>query len=76
MCEVFMTFCDVYCEVFKVMQGHMFLSCPQTWLNEARTNMGLSLTMDFLKENDRLAYFKILGELSSGLSFTVGFSRL
>ena len=29
--------------------------------------------MGFLNENDSLAYFAILGELSSGLSFTVGF---
>ena len=29
--------------------------------------------MDFLNENDSLAYFAILGELSSGLSFAVGF---
>ena len=28
--------------------------------------------MGLLKENDSLAYFAILGELSSGLSFTVG----
>ena len=47
--------------------------CPQTWLNEARTNIGLSLTMGFYNEKDSLAYFEILRELSSGLSFTVGF---
>ena len=47
--------------------------CPQTWLNEARTNIGLSPTMGFSNENDSLAYFEILGELPSGLSFTVGF---
>ena len=47
--------------------------CPQTWLNEARANIGLSLTMGFLNENDSLAYFAILEELSSGLYFTVGF---
>ena len=47
--------------------------CPQTWLNEARTNIGMSLTMGFLNENDSLAYFEILGELSPGLYFTVGF---
>ena len=46
--------------------------CPQTWLNEARTNIGLSTTMN---EHDGLAYFAILGELSSGLSFTVGFFK-
>ena len=28
--------------------------------------------MGFLNENDSLAYFAILGELSSGLPFTVG----
>ena len=44
-------------------------------LNEARTNIGLSPTMGFLNENDSLAYFAILGELSSGLSFTVGFLK-
>ena len=42
--------------------------CPQTWFNEARTNIDLSPTMDFLNENDSLAYFAILRELSSGLS--------
>ena len=52
-----------------------FHVCPQTCLNEARTNIGLSLTMGFLNENDCLAYFAILGELLSGLSFTVGFLR-
>ena len=47
-------------------------ACPQTWLNEARTNMNLSSTMGFLNENDSLAHFAILGELSSLLLFTVG----
>ena len=46
---------------------------PQTWLHEARTNIGLSPTVGFLNENDSLAYFAILGELLSALSFTVGF---
>ena len=49
--------------------------CPQTWLNNASTNIGLSPTMGFLNENDSLAYFAILGELSSGLSFIVGFFK-
>ena len=31
--------------------------------------------MGFFNENDSLAYFAILGELSSGLSFTVGFLK-
>ena len=31
--------------------------------------------MGFLNENDSLVYFAILGELSSGLSFTVGFLK-
>ena len=31
--------------------------------------------MDFLNENNSLAYFEILGELSSCLSFIVGFSK-
>ena len=31
--------------------------------------------MGFSNENDSLAYFAILGELSSGLSFTVGFFK-
>ena len=48
---------------------------PQTWLNKARTNIGLSPTMGFLNENDSLAYFAILGELSSGPSFIVGFFK-
>ena len=43
--------------------------CPQTWLIEARTNIGLSPTMGFFNENNSLACFVILGELSSGLSF-------
>ena len=47
--------------------------CPQTWLNEVRTNIGLSPTMGYLNENDSLAYFAILRELSSGLPFIVGF---
>ena len=49
--------------------------CPQTWLNEVRTNIGLSRTMGFLNGNDSLPYFAIFGELSSGLSFTVGFFK-
>ena len=47
--------------------------CPETWLNDARANICLSKTMGFLDENDSLAYFVILGELSSGLSSTVSF---
>ena len=47
--------------------------CPQTWLNDAKTNIGLSVTMGFLNENDNLAYFANLQDFSSGLSFTVGF---
>ena len=42
-------------------------------LNEARTNKGLSPSMAFLNKNDSLAYFAILRESSSGLSYTVGF---
>ena len=40
--------------------------CPQTWFynNEAKTSVGLSQT-----------YFAILGELSLGLSLTVGFLK-
>ena len=38
-----------------------------------RTNIGLSPTISFLNEDDSSAYFEISGELSSGLSFTVGF---
>ena len=49
--------------------------CPQTWLNEAKTNIGMSPTMGFLNENVSLAYFAILGELSSGLPFIVGFFK-
>ena len=37
--------------------------------------MSLSPTMGFLNENDNLAYFAILGQSSSGLSFTVGFFK-
>ena len=49
--------------------------CPQARLNEASTNICLSPTMGFLNENDCLDYFAIFGELSSGLSFTVGFFK-
>ena len=45
--------------------------CPQTWLNEAKTKIGLSSIMGFLSENNSLPYFAVLGELLSGLSFTV-----
>ena len=45
----------------------------QTWLNLARTNIGLSQTMGFLNKNDSSADLAILGELSSGLSLTVAF---
>ena len=31
--------------------------------------------MGFLNENDSLAYYAILGELSPGLSFTIGFFK-
>ena len=41
--------------------------------DEARTNIGLSPPMGFLNENDRLVYFAILRDLSSDLSFTMGF---
>ena len=58
------------------MRGDMFLCFPKTWLSEARTNIGLSQTMGFLNENDSLAYFAIVGELSSGLSFTVYFFKI
>ena len=44
-------------------------------LNEAKTTIGLPLTMGFLNENNSLAYFAIFGELLSGLSFTVGFFK-
>ena len=53
-----------------------FYVCPHTWLNEARTNIGLSSTMGFLNKKDSLTYFAILGELSSGLSFAVGFFNI
>ena len=49
--------------------------CPHTWLNEARTNIGVSPTVGSLNEYDSLAYFEILEEFSSGLSFTVGFFK-
>ena len=37
--------------------------------------IGLFPTMGFLTENDSSAYFAILGELPSSLSFTVGFFK-
>ena len=52
-----------------------FYICPQTWLNEARTNRYVPPTMAFLNEKDSLAYSAMLGELSSGLSFTIGFFK-
>ena len=36
---------------------------------------GRTQTMGFLNENDSLAYFTILGELSSGLSLAVCFFK-
>ena len=47
---------------------------PRLGLNGNR-NVGLSPTLSSLNENDSLAYFAILGELSLGLSFTVGFFK-
>ena len=38
-------------------------------------NIGLPQLWGFLSENDSLVYFAILEELSSGLSFTVGFIK-
>ena len=55
------------------MREHIFL-CLSPDL-KARTNIGLSPSMGFLNENDSLAYFSNLKELSSGLSFTVGFFK-
>ena len=51
--------------------------CLQTWPNEARTEIGLVCPQlwVFLNENDSLAYFAILGELLSGLSFTLRFFK-
>ena len=57
------------------MRGHMLFVCQQTWLNEARTNIGLSTTIGFLNDNDSLVYFAIFGELPSDLSFTVVFFK-
>ena len=59
----------------QVIRGHMFQCLSPNLLDEARTNVGLPPTLGFLNENDSLAYFVILGELSSGLSFTVGFIK-
>ena len=42
------------------MKEHLFLCLSPDWLNEARTNIGLSPTMGFLNENNSLAYFAIL----------------
>ena len=44
-------------------------------VNETRTSIGQSLTMSFLNEYDSLAYFAILGELWSCMSFTVLFFK-
>ena len=72
---------DIWCKVLaalstvRLCRDTCFYVCPQTWLNEARTDIGLSPTMGFLNENDSLAYFAILGELSSGLSTIVGFFK-
>ena len=37
--------------------------CHQTWLNESRTNIGLSPTMGFLNENDCLELFCNFGKI-------------
>ena len=57
------------------MLGRMFLCLSQTWLNDVKTNIGLSPTIGFLNENDSLAYFESWQEWSSCLSFTVGFLK-
>ena len=54
------------------MRGHIFPCLPP---DLARTNICLFPTMGFLNVNDSVAYFAILGELSSGLSFIVGFFK-
>ena len=51
------------------MRGNMFTCLLQTWPNETRRNIGLSLTMSFFFENDGLAYVTILGELPSGVFY-------
>ena len=48
---------------------------PRLGLTKTKTNIGLSPTLGFLNENDSLAYFAVLGELSLGLSFAVGFFK-
>ena len=58
------------------MRRYVFPCLSQTWLNEAEATIGLSPIMGLLNENESLVYFAVLGELSSGLSLTVGSSRL
>ena len=57
------------------MRGYMFPCLPQTWLNDAGATIGLSPIMGLLNGNENVAYFAVLGELSSGLPLTVRFSR-
>ena len=53
----------------------MLLCFSPKWASLSKDKQGLSPTTRFLNENDSLAYFAILGELSSGLSFTVGYFK-
>ena len=55
---------------------HVPMLVPRLGLTKAGHTLGLSPAMGFLNENDSFAYFAILGELSSGLTLTMGFSRL
>ena len=48
----------------------------QGWIGYAGTHVPMFVPWVFLNENDSLAYFAILEELSSGLSVTMGFSKL
>ena len=54
---------------------HVPMLVPRLDLIKAGHTLGLSPAMGFLNENDSFAYFAILRELSSGLTF-IGFSRL
>ena len=49
---------------------------PRLALIKAGHTLGLSPAMGFLNENDSFVYFATLRELSSGLTLTMGFSRL
>ena len=72
-----MTFTEVMItlltRVDRLCRGTCPYVCPQIWLNEARTNIGLWIFSD---ENDSLAYFAILENCRHVCLLLWAFSRL